>query len=106
MKDMGIKEIARQVEEIAEKMLMGREGCVTFIDNEILLCVKNEPGYLVTGVKFNVDTPRMILMAATNLINRMVFDLDPEAASAIVTSTYVPKVDIHQRKKQQLAHAN
>ena len=103
---MGIKEIARQVEEIAEKMLMGREGCVTFIDNEIFLCVKNEPGYLATGIIFDVDTPRMILTAATNLINRMVFDLDPERASAIVASTCMFKADVHQSKRQQLVHAN
>ena len=103
---MGIKNIARQIEEIAEKVLMGREGCVTFIDNEIFLCVKDEPGYLVTGVKFDIDTPRIVVMVATNLINRMVFDLDPEAASAIVTSTYMLKVGIHQRKKQQLVHTN
>ena len=88
---MGIKEIARQVGEIADAKLMGREGCVTEIDGEIVLCVKNEPGYLVTGVRFDDDTPRMLLTAGINIINRMVFDLSPEEASAIVTST-VPQV--------------
>jgi hypothetical protein len=105
MKDMGIKEIARQVGEIADAKLMGREGCITFTDNEIVLCVKDEPGYHSTGVTFDVDTPRLILTAATNIINRMVFDLSPAQASAIVTST-APKVGVHQRKQQQFMYAN
>jgi hypothetical protein len=106
MKDIGIKEIARQIGEIANTKLMEREGCATFIDNEIVLCVKNEPGYIVTGVRFDVDTPRMLLLVTMNVINRMIFDLGPEAASEIVTSTYMPKASVHPRKKQQLAHAN
>jgi hypothetical protein len=105
MKKMGIKEIAGQVEEIADKKLMGREGCVTFTDNEIVLCVKDESGHHSTGVTFDVDTPRLILTAATNLINRMVFDLSPAQASAIVTSA-APKVGVHRRKQQQFLHAN
>jgi hypothetical protein len=104
MKKMGIKEIARQVEEIADKKLMGREGCVSFTDNEIVLCVKDEPEYHTTGVTFDVDTPRLILTAARNIINRMVFGLSPEEASAIITST-VPKVTVHQRKNQQFAYS-
>jgi hypothetical protein len=98
---MGIKEIARQVGEFADVKLMGREGCVTAIDNEIVLCVKNEPRYLVTGVRFDIDIPRMLLTAVTNIINRLVFDLSPQEASAIVTST-IPNVSILPRKKQQL----
>ena len=105
MKKMGIKEIARQVGEIADKKLMGREGCVTFTDNEIVLCVKDEPEYHTTGVTFEVDTPRLILTAATNIINRMVFDLNPAQASAIITST-VPKAIVHRKKQQQFMHPN
>jgi hypothetical protein len=105
MKKMGIKEIARQVEEIADKKLIGREGCVTFTDDEIVLCVKNESEYHETGVTFEADTPRLILMAAMNIINRMVFDLSPEEASAIITST-VPKVVVHRKKQQQFVHPN
>ena len=86
MKEMGIKEIAKQVEEIVDKKLMGREGCVTFTDNEIVLCVKDKPGYHATGVTFEADTPRSILIAVGNVINRLVFGLSPEAASAIVAS--------------------
>ena len=97
---MGIKEIAGQVGTFAETKLMGREGCITFIDNEIVLCVENEPGYLATGVRFDAETPDMILMTAKNIINRMVFDLSPIEASGIITST-APKADIHRRKKQQ-----
>jgi hypothetical protein len=105
MKEMGIKEMAKQVGEIADAKLMGREGCVTFTDNEIVLCVKGEPGYHPTGVTFDVDTPRLILTATTNIINRMVFDLSPAQASAIITST-VPKATVHRRKQQQFMYAN
>jgi hypothetical protein len=105
MKDMGIKEIARQVGEIADKKLLGREGCVTFTDKEIVLCVKDEPGYLATGISFDADTPRLILTAATNIINRMVFDLSPAQTSAIIRSA-VPKATIHRKKQQQLMHPN
>ena len=105
LKDIGIKEIAKQVGEIADAKLMGREGCATFTDNEIVLCVKDEPGHMTTGITFDVDTPKLILTAATNIINRMVFDLSPAQASAIVTST-VPKVGVHRRKQQQFIHAN
>ena len=105
MKDMGIKEIARQVGDIADKKLLGREGCVTFTDNEIVLCVKDEPGRYATGVTFDADTPRLVLTAATNIINRMVFDLSPPEASAILIST-MPKAVIHRRKQQQVMHQN
>ena len=104
MKDTGIKEIARRIGEIAETALIGREGCVTVIDNEIVLCAKNEPGYIVTGVRIDGDPPRMVLLAAINIINRMVFDLSPEAALAIVTSTRPAKAGVY-RKKERLAHA-
>ena len=102
---MGIKEIARQIEGIADKKLMGREGCVTFTDNEIVLCVKGEPEYHTTGVTFDIDTPRLILTAAANIINRMVFDLNPAQASAIITST-VPKATVYRKKQQQFIHPN
>jgi hypothetical protein len=109
MINMGIKEIAGQVGKFAETKLMGREGCVTFIDNEIVLCVENEPGYLATGVRFDAEAPRMILMTATTIINRLVFDLSPIEASAIISST-IPKAKVHRRnkqqKKQQLAYSN
>ena len=36
LREMGIKEIARQVGEIADKKLMGRESCDTFTDKEIV----------------------------------------------------------------------
>ena len=102
---MGIKEIARQVEEIVDKRLMGHQVCVTFTDNEIVLCVKDEPEYHTTGITFEADTPRLILTAATNIINRMVFDLNPAQASAIITST-VPKAIVHRKRQQQLMHPN
>jgi|WetSurMetagenome_2_1015567.scaffolds.fasta_scaffold496049_1 hypothetical protein len=91
MKTMGIKEIIKQVETIADKKLLGRKGCVASTDNEIVLCVKNKPGYHTTGVTFEADTPRLILTTATKIINRMVFNLSPDQASAIITST-TPKV--------------
>jgi hypothetical protein len=103
MKDMGIKEIAKQIVEIADEKLLGREGCATFTDNEIVLCVKDEPGYQATGVTFDADTPRMILTAAMNIINRMVFNLSPTESSAIVAST-VPNVTSLQRKGPQFVH--
>lgn len=106
---MRIKEVAGQVGKFAETKLMGREGCVTFIDSEIVLCVENEPGYLATGVRFDIETPRMILMTATSIINRLVFDLSPIEASAIIAST-MPKTEVHRRnkqqKKRQLAYSN
>jgi hypothetical protein len=105
MKQMGIKEIARQIEKIADTKLMGREGCVTFTNNEIVLCVKDEPRYYSTGVTFDVDTPRLILTAAISIINRMVFDLSPAQTSEIATST-APRVDVHRRKQQQFIQAN
>jgi hypothetical protein len=105
MKDMGIKEIARQVGEIAETMLVGREGCATVINNEIVLRVKNESAYIETGVRFDVDTPRMLLLVAINIINRMIFDLGPEAASAIVTSTHLPKVKCSSEENNSSWHA-
>jgi hypothetical protein len=105
MKDMGIKEIARQIGVIAEKKLLGREGCVTFTDNEIVLCVRDEPGRYATEVTFDADTPQLILTAATNLINRMVFDLSPAEASAIIIST-MPKAGIHGKKQQRSMHPN
>ena len=102
---MGIKEIAKQIGEIADKKLMGREGCVTFIENEIVLCMKGEPEYHATGVTFEADTPRLILMAAMNIKNRMAFDLNPLQASAIIAST-VPKTVVHDKKQQQFMHPN
>lgn len=102
---MGIKEIAKQVGEIADKKLMGREGCVTFTDNEIVLCVKDEPGYHTTGIIFEADTLRLILTAATNIINRMVFDLNPAQTSAIIAST-LPKAIVHRKKQRQFIHPN
>lgn len=105
MKEMGIKEIARQIGEIASTKLMGREGCATFTDNEIVLCVKDEFGHLATGVTFEADTPKLILTAAINLINRMVFDLSPAQASVIVAST-IPRAGIHRRKQQRFMHPN
>ena len=88
---MRIKEIARQVGDFAETNLMGREGCVTIIDNQIVLLVENVPGHLATGIRFDFDLPNMLRIAATNIINRMVFDLSPEEVSALVTSTIPAK---------------
>ncbi len=106
MKAAGIKEIARQVEEIAETALIGREGCATLIDNEIVLCARNEPGYIITGVRIDGDPPRMLLSVVINVINRMIFDLSPEAASAILRSTRPAGVGIHRRKKDQSTHTS
>ncbi|HVN96400.1 MAG TPA: hypothetical protein VMT62_08225 [Syntrophorhabdaceae bacterium] len=98
---MGIKEFVRQIGEIAHAKLTGREGCVVEVDDEIVFCVKNEPGYLLAGVKFDDDIPWMLRSAGINIINRMVFNLSPGEASAIVTST-MPKVRVFQRRKEQL----
>jgi hypothetical protein len=105
MKEMGIEEIAKQVGEIADRELMGREGCATFTDNETVLCVKDEPGHRTTGVTFEPDTPRLILTAETNIINRIVFDLAPAQASAIVTST-VLKSGVHRKKQEGFMRPN
>lgn len=103
MKEMGIKEIAKQIGKIADKKLMGREGCATFTDNEIILCVKDEPVHHATGVTFEADTPRLILTAVINLINRIVFELSPAQASAIVAST-MPRTNVYRRRKQRFIH--
>jgi hypothetical protein len=103
MKDIGIREIARQIGEIADEKLLGREGCATFTDNEIVLCVKDEPGYQATGVTFDSDTPRMILTAAMSIINRMIFNLSPIQSSAIVAST-IPNVTSLRREQPQFVH--
>jgi len=104
MKETGIKEMARKVGEFADIHLMDQEGCAAVIDNEIVLCIKDESAYLVTGAKFDINTPRMLVNAGTNIINRMVFNLGPEETSAIIAST-MPKLRVHQRKKQQLAYS-
>ena len=104
MKEIGIREMARQVEEFADRHLMDQEGCAAVIDNEIVLCIKNEPAYLATGSKFDVNTPRMLMNAGTTMINRIIFNLGPEETSAIVAST-MPKSKVHRRKKQQLAYS-
>ena len=98
---MRIKEIARQVGEFAETKLMGREGCVTIIDNQIVLFVENVPGHLATGIRFDFDLPNMLRIAATNIINRMVFDLSPEEVSALVTSTIPTKQVFIQDKNSR-----
>ena len=103
MEDIGIREIARQIGEIADEKLLGREGCATFTDNEIVLCVKDEPGFQATGVTFDADTPRMILTAAMSIINRMIFNLSPIQSSAIVAST-IPNVFSLRREQPQFVH--
>jgi hypothetical protein len=103
MKEVGIREMARQVEEFALMHLMDQEGCAAVIDNEVVLCIKNEPAYLVTGTKFDVNTPGTLINAGTNIINRVVFNLSPEEASAIIVST-MPRPRGRRRKKQQLAY--
>jgi len=103
MKEIGIKETAGQIREIADEKLSGREGCITFTDNEIVLCVKDEPGYHKTGVTLDVETPRLVLTAVTNIINRMVFNLSPAQSSIIVAST-VPNVTSLPNKQQQFVH--
>jgi hypothetical protein len=102
MKEVGIREMAKQVEEFADMHLMDQEGCAAVIDNEIVLCIKNDPAYLVTGTKFDVNTPRMLMNAGISIINRIIFNLGPEETSAIIAST-MPKPRVHRRNKQQLA---
>jgi hypothetical protein len=102
MKEVGIREMAKQVEEFADMHLMDQEGCAAVIDNEIVLCIKNDPAYLVTGTKFDASTPRMLMNAGISIINRIIFDLGPEETSAIIAST-MPKPRVHRRNKQQLA---
>jgi len=102
MKEIGIKEMARLVEEFAEAHLMTEKCCAAVIDNDIVLCVKDEPAYFVTGVKFDVDTPRMLITTGTNIINRIIFNLGPEETSAIVAST-MPGPKLHRTKRHQLA---
>ena len=104
MKELGIKEMARLVGEFVDMHLMDEECCAAVIDNEIVLCVKNEPAYLVTGAKFDINTPRMLVTAGTNIINRMVFNLGPEETSAIIAST-IPKPRVQQRRKLHLAYS-
>jgi hypothetical protein len=104
MKEVGIREMAKQVEEFADMHLMDQEGCAAVIDNEIVLCIKNEPAYLATGTKFDVNTPRMLMNAGITIINRIIFDLGPEETSAIIAST-MPKLRVHRKKKQQLAYS-
>ena len=104
MKEIRIREMVRQVGEFADTHLMDEECCAAAIDNEIVLCVKDEPAYFVTGIKFDVDTPRMLITTGTNIINRMAFNLGPDETSAIIAST-MPKPRVHQRKKQQLAYS-
>lgn len=104
MKEIGIKEMARMVGEFADSHLMDEKCCAAVIDNEIVLCVKDEPAYFVTGVKFDVDTPRMLITTGTNIINRMVFNLGPEETSAIIAST-LPKTRIQRKRKLELAYS-
>ena len=104
MKEVGIREMAKQVEEFADTHLMDQEGCAAVIGNEIVLCIKNEPAYLVTGSKFDVNTPRMLMNAGTTMINRIIFNLGPEETSAIIAST-MPKSKVRMRRKQQLAYS-
>ncbi|HVN94805.1 MAG TPA: hypothetical protein VMT62_00090 [Syntrophorhabdaceae bacterium] len=96
---MGIREIVGKIREIALVKLTGREGCVTEVDNQIVLCVKNESGHIMTGVKFDDDTPQMLRLVGVGMINRMVFDLGPQEASAIVAST-IPKTNVHPIRRQ------
>jgi hypothetical protein len=104
MKEVGIREMAKQVEEFADMHLMDQEGCAAVIDNDIVLCIKNEPAYLVTGSKFDVNTPKMLMNAGTTMINRIIFNLGPEETSAIIAST-MPKPRVQRKKKQQLAYS-
>lgn len=104
MKEIGIRQMVRQIGEFADVHLTDEECCAAVIDNEIILCVKNKPAYFVTGVKFDVDIPKMLVNAGTDIINRMAFNLDPKETSAIIAST-MPKPRIHQRKKLELAYS-
>ena len=103
MKEIGIKETAGQIREIADEKLSSRKGCITFTDSEIGLCVKDEPGYHKKGVTFDVATPRLVLTAVTNIVNRIVFNLSPAQSSAIVAST-VPNATSLPRNQQQFVH--
>ena len=93
MKEIGIKQIAQRVGEFVKTHLNDEEVCATVIGNEIVLCMRSEPAYIVTRERFSTDTPRRLLTAGINIINRMVFDLSPEEASAIVAST-VSKITV------------
>ena len=105
MKEIGIREMVRQVGEFADTHLMDEEECcAAVIDNDIILCVKDKPAYFVTGVKFDVDTPKMLINVGTNIINKIAFNLGPEETHAIMAST-MPKPSVHRRKKLQLAHS-
>jgi hypothetical protein len=107
-KNMEIKEMAKLVQEFTEKHLMGEEACVTVIGNDIVLCTKNRPAYFLTGVRFDIDTPKIILATAANMINRMVFNLSPIETTAIVASTMPRTKHIKPRcgRQQQLqAHS-
>lgn len=84
---MEIKEMAKLVREFSENHLMGDEACVTVIGNDIVLCTKNRPAYFLTGVRFDIDTPKIILTTTANIINKMVFGLSPIETTAIVAST-------------------
>ena len=105
MKEIGIREMVRQVGEFADTHLTDEEECcATVIDNDIVLCVKNKPAYFVTGVKFDVDTPKMLINAGTNIINKIAFNMDPKETFAIIAST-MPKTSAHRRKRPQLAYS-
>ena len=105
MKEIGIREMVRQVGEFADTHLMDEEECcAAVIDNQIVLCIKNEPAYLVTGTKFDINTPRMLMNAGTTIINKIAFNLGPEETYAIMAST-MPRPSVHRRKKLQLAHS-
>jgi hypothetical protein len=105
MKEIGIREMVRQVGEFADTHLMEEEEyCATVVDDDIVLCVKNKPAYFVTGVKFDVDTPKMLINAGITIINRMAFNLGPEETYTIIAST-MPKASAHRRKKPQLAYS-
>jgi hypothetical protein len=105
MIDVGIKETVRQGGEIVDKKLTDCEGCVTFTDNEIVLCVKGGSEYSTTRTAFEADTPRLILTVATNITERMVFGQIPAQASVIVTSA-LPKAIVHRKKQQLFAYTS
>jgi hypothetical protein len=93
---MGIKEMALRIQEFTERYLLDEEACATIIGADIVVCTKNAPAYFVTGVRFDASTPKTFLTTVADIINRMVFALGPEEASAIVKSTmskaYAPRV--------------
>ena len=101
---MGIEEMALRIQEFTERYLLDEEACATVIGTDIVVCTKNTPAYFVTSVRFDADTPKIILMTVANIINRMVFDLGPEEASAIVKSTmskaHIPRVRRSRRQQQ------